>query len=508
MNIKEILKDKENVFLAIILVLAFFLRIKYFNINTGIWWDEAEYLVMAKDFAFNPDWADWNPVRPILLPLIWAFFFKIGLGEITIRFFTEFIPSFALVLVIYLLGTEIYNKKVGLISSFIYSFFWLSLFLTGRLRTEQISLLFALLSVYYFWMGYIKKEKEFYIYLSGIFMIIAVLFRFPTGIIVVPLILFLLIRDRSSFLKNKQIWKTILVSVILVAVPYMIWNLIKFKTVFPAFKFYLINEGTSAIYQFSSPAYYILQYPFIYLEWMLFIFFLLGLVLILINIILGFDMIIKQVNKKYNKDLFILLWLLIPFLSFIFIYKYAEPRYLITVVPAILFITAKGIIKFYKYVKKYNKQIAVALVFIILIFGVFQQYNNAKDLIASKKDTYLQVKEAALWIKENTPKDTKVHITANQMEFRAYAERNTTNGVGQNPTEFYERMKENNPDYLIVSYWYQKEVAYPDWFIGILQNNPERYQPIGAYYMDEQKTIPGAIIVKINKEIPEKISSP
>ncbi len=506
MDYKEILKNKEDIFLIIILILAFILRIKFFNINTGIWWDEAEYLVMAKDLAFHPIWADWNPVRPMLLSLIWAFFFKLGFGETTIRFFTEFIPSFALILVIYLLGTEIYNKKVGLISSFIYSFFWLSIFLTSRLLTGQVSLLFALLAIFFFWKGYIKKQKNLFIYLSGIFMMIAILFRFPTGIIILPLILFLLIRDRLNFLKNKQIWLTVLATTLFIAVPYMIWNLVKFKTIFPAFKFYITNEATSAIQQFSSPAYYILQYPLVYLNWLLLIFFIIGLFIILFNLSLGFDVILKQKNKKYNRDLFIFFWVLIPLLFFIFIYKYSEPRYLLMVVPAILFITSKGLLRFYSYIKKYNKIIASVLIFAILIFAAFQQYEQGKNLINVKKDTYLQIKQAALWIKENTPEDTKAHITANQMEFLAYAERKTTNGAGHNETDFYQRMEENDPDYLIISYWYQKSVAYPDWFINILQNNPERYQQVATFFINEEQKQPGAIILKINKEIPEKIS--
>ncbi len=506
MNYKEILKNKEDIFLIIILLLAFFLRIKYFNINTGIWWDEAEYLVMAKDFAFHPSWVDWSSARPMFLPLIWALFLKIGLGEISIRFFTEFIPSFGLVLLIYLIGTEIYNKKVGLISSFIYSVFWLSLFLTGRLLTEQTSLFFGLLSIYLFWKGYIKKEKNYYIYLSGIFMLVAVLIRFPTGFILLPLVLFLLIKDRLTFLKNKQIWLSVLITG-LATIPYLVWNFIKFKSIFPAFQFYVTSEVTSAIHQFSEPAYYIFKYPLTYLNWPLLIFFIVGLIIILIDLTLGFDVIIKQTDKKYNEDLFVLLWILIPIFFFVFIYKYSEERYLLIILPAILFITSKGLLKVYEYIKKYNNIFAILLIFIILIYAGFQQYEQGKDLINVKKDTYLQVKEAALWIKENTPPDTRVHITANQMEFMAYAERKTSNGAGHNESDFYDRMKMFNPDYLIISYWYQKEVAYPDWFIKILQENTERYQPVIAFFVDKEKTQPGAIILKINKQIPEKASS-
>lgn len=504
MKKEDFLRNKNKIFLIIILMIAFVLRLKYFNINTAIWWDEAEYLVMAKDFAFHPSWVSWSAVRPMLLPLIWSFFFKIGLGETTIRFFTEFIPSVLLVFVIYLLGKEIYNKKIGLISSFIYSVFWLSLFLTARLLTEQISMLFGFLSIYLFWKGYIKKENTYYIYLSGIFIIIATLFRFPTGVLIVPVVLFSLIRDRMSFLKNKHIWLTIVITTLVTVVPYVIWNLIRFKKIFPAFQFYITNETHSAIHQFSSPAYYILSYPLNYLNWLLLVFFIIGLILILINIVLGFDIIIRQKNKKYNKDFFMLLWILIPFLSFIFVYKYAEPRYLLMTIPPILFLTSKGLITSYNYLKKYNKLIAIIFIFGVLIFAGFSQYKEGKDLIDIKKNTYLQVKQAALWIKENTPEDTTVHITANQMEFSAYAERKTTNGAGVDKNDFYGRMKEFNPDYLILSYWYPN--ANPQWFIDILQNNPERYQPIVAFFIDEEKKQPGAIIIKINKEAPEKIN--
>ena len=81
MNYKEILKNKSDILLIVILLLAFLIRLKYFNINTGIWWDEAEYLVMAKDFAFHPSWVDWRASENLFEETLCILIDKLGFGK-------------------------------------------------------------------------------------------------------------------------------------------------------------------------------------------------------------------------------------------------------------------------------------------------------------------------------------------------------------------------------------------------------------------------------------------
>ena len=80
---------KENSLLIVVLVIALAIRI-YLFIKLGAqphWWDSAEYMAMARAWAFNIPYV-FHPVRPILLPLIFAFFMKfISPGEMISKIF-------------------------------------------------------------------------------------------------------------------------------------------------------------------------------------------------------------------------------------------------------------------------------------------------------------------------------------------------------------------------------------------------------------------------------------
>ena len=109
MKIKEWIK--ENWIFLGILLFALIIRIYYFSITNGqpLWWDECEYLNMARVFASGGEYT-FGPVRPILFSLISSLFLIIVKGEILPRLL---ILAFSLASVIgmYYFGKEIYDKK-------------------------------------------------------------------------------------------------------------------------------------------------------------------------------------------------------------------------------------------------------------------------------------------------------------------------------------------------------------------------------------------------------------
>src|SRR3989344_8471650 len=71
-----------------ILIFAFYLRLKYFNINTAIWYDEGSYLNMAKRIGLNLSYLndDYYFRRTFFIPLFFALIYKIfGNAEIWLR---------------------------------------------------------------------------------------------------------------------------------------------------------------------------------------------------------------------------------------------------------------------------------------------------------------------------------------------------------------------------------------------------------------------------------------
>ena len=67
-----------------VLLLAAAVRVHWFGRNRNLWPDEAAYLLMARSFAGLTDY-DAPAARPLLLPLIWSAFFRLGFGEFAVR---------------------------------------------------------------------------------------------------------------------------------------------------------------------------------------------------------------------------------------------------------------------------------------------------------------------------------------------------------------------------------------------------------------------------------------
>src|SRR3989338_6709638 len=89
---KEWIKDKHNLLFLAILLFAFFLRIYYLNVNSAVWWDEADYLASAKHWFFDVPYT-YNPQRGVLFPLLIGLLFELGLGETATKFFVVLLPS-------------------------------------------------------------------------------------------------------------------------------------------------------------------------------------------------------------------------------------------------------------------------------------------------------------------------------------------------------------------------------------------------------------------------------
>src|SRR3989338_8597460 len=417
-RVVEWFKNPYNLILVGIIIVATIIRLKYFNINMGVWWDEGEYLLKAKNWAFDVPMKDYWNARPVTLTLIWALLFKLGANETFIRFMTELVPSVLSIVFMYLLGKEMYNEKVGLTAAAMLSVFWLHIFFTARLLMDLPGLFFALAAMYFFWKGFIKKQGNKYIYLTAIFTVLTALTKYNDGIIIFIFAITVLIVERLELFKNKKMWKAIALCVVIFIIPYMLFNYLSFGDPLPAITTYILTAATSAIQQFESPAWYIFNYfqEFLFTFW--FIIFIGGL-LTLWRLFLGFDLLLKR------KD---------------------------------------------------------------------TQLTQAHQIIENKKTTYAELKQAGIWIKENSDKDDKVMITNNEMEFGAYAEIAYIN-EGDNQTDFEEILVRERPKYIVLALFGQNEEF--EWIIPLLNTDKERFVPVQAWFSDAERKQPRVVIYKV-----------
>lgn len=487
-NVLEFLEKNSNIVLILILILALILRLKYLTINQAVWYDEAEYLSAAKNWAFGYPPYELHYVRPVLLPFIMFIFYKFGATEIVFRTLI-LIFSMGGIFFTYLVGKELFDKKIALIATFLISFFYVHLFYTARIMTDIPSATIWLISLWFFWKGYILKESKVYLWLFGIFIVLAILMRFPAGLLILVIILSLLITERLKFLKDKNLWISSLIAIITI-IPYSLWYYLTYNK-FPiigAAGFYQSVNYFSTYLQLIPKVIFgttpeLLTFPI--LENFLIILFLIGFGIIIFNLALGFDIITK--DEKLKKFVFAVVWLLIPFIYFAFFAgQVPEDRYLIYIYPIIFYFIGFTLITIYNFLKKHYKYgsfIGIIIILFILISTSITQAQYANRLIKIKSSSYIQFRQAGDWIKENSNQEDRI-IAAGVPQLSYYSERKI---IYWPDREEFEKIlhEDKNVKYIILS----RLEGTPEWSYLWPEENKDKVVPIQAYLDQQQRPI-------------------
>ena len=294
-----------------ILILAFAIRLYFFlkYQNQALWWDEADYLSIAKSWALGtpnqaPPWRAWG-IIVLYGPIYW-----LGGGESIIRFI-EILFSVGGIYLTYLVGKEFYSKQVGLIAALVMSSYWLHLFWTARISMGVIGLVFWIGAALCFYKGYVQKKTK-YLIVSGVLIGSGIFVYEAVGFIIPFIALFILTTERLKFLKNKKFW--IFIAIILIAAtPFFIRNYVMYDSIYPRIGHQIedvtptddftpdwqrpIGEVMSDLFIFFT------QMPSL-LKWGFLILAIIGLSYFF-KVILGFDLIWKDKSTKLKKDYFI-----------------------------------------------------------------------------------------------------------------------------------------------------------------------------------------------------------
>ncbi len=484
-RLEKFLRNRTNLVFVLVLLFALGIRIYYFTqtFDQPLWWDEADYVSMSKSLVGGANYP-FTIQRPPLFPVLGALFYFIGGGNETfVRFFLVLLPSLGVVIMTYVLGRSLYNRKVGLVASFIMSVFWVLLFNTFRLHTDALALLFIMLSMYFLWQYYIKFKDTNKLWLVGLFLSLAFMTRIVYGLFIPLFAIFILSVKGTTVFKEKWLYVTGAVS-FLAILPYLIWSKLHFDK-FLAFSQGYTSYGSKA--EALPFAWGLFDYFKLYTGDVLFILFLLGLGLALMELVLGFDLIRKR--RRIKAHFLLLLTIIIPTVYFAFIERSAgEPRWLIMVAPAMFYFIGLILIKGYVMIRKYQKYVGLSVVLILLYFGASHELKTADEIIDARKDSYLPVKLSGLWIKENSQEgDT---VLSHSVPQTAYYSERETRGVPGNAENLKIAIEEIQPRYLIISVFEphsEESLQYPQTYINSLV-------PVQGYFADDAQTQPILVI--------------
>jgi len=474
MNAKELFKDKHNIVLILILLFAFITRMYFFfyTIDQPVWWDESQYIEQAKRLGLDLETNDiWYYRRTMLLSVFWSFFYKIGLGEITLRF-TEVLFSMLLVYATFLVGKEMFNRKIGLLAAFGVAISRIILFETSRLLTSV---------PYFFYKGYLKNYNVKQIYLFGLFAGFALNIRFASFLSIFSFGIIYLIKEKGKFWKNKHTIGAFLLIFLLLTPFIYLYNKNYPLGIKDFIKHYSVSAPEENALLFGSKG--LIEYSKVLPENMsliLFLAFIFGTFLLL-DFILAPDYLFKEPNLQ--KNLFLFLFILPPFIYHSTKSLYVEERYLIGILPVVFIIAGYGLYKIFTYLTNYNKYVVFSLFSILLIIIAGLQIDSAKDIISNKKDSYQQIKEAALWMKENSlPSDIIISNSIPQNQY--YSDRSTYY------LEEEQEILKLNPKYYVVSIFERSAQS----FLEYPEKNPDKWKGIKVYYLDQEKTQPSLAI--------------
>ena len=155
---------------------------------------------------------------------------------------------------------------------------------------------------------------------------------------------------------------------------------------------------------------------------------------------------------NFKSDLFNLILLFSVLFAFIYLIRpnAIEFRWFFLILPPILIFTSKGIITFSEFIANLMKSKIMITIIILLILsiGVYDQITHADNIINSKLNSYSQIKDAGLWIKQNSePGDHILTRSPNQITY--YAERETSNYGQFTEEEFFELVDKTKPRYML-----------------------------------------------------------
>src|SRR4030042_1111832 len=425
-------KDNYDIAFLIILAAAFAIGLWIFSLTKGqpVWYDTANFLSTAKKLALGLDHVNdiWYYRRGFLWVLISAFFFKTGIGEIGIQF-SGVLFYLGLLTSSYFLIREMFDKRVALFTTSLFATSWVLLFFMGRSMTEIPASFFLISSLFFFWKGYVLKKGNKFLYFFGVFYALALLTRFQLAMFALPILLFILIKEKLKFIKNKSLWITLGI-ILAVLLPFFILYFMRYGNVFADILSHYfgvsVAPDTPTGFNFIGIFDYFRDLPYILTSVKsfiapLFLIFLAGVFVFFQDMFLAIDKLFK--NEEIQKKFFIFSWIVLALLilGYMTSSSYVEERYALPTYLFLFLIIANLFVKAGDFLVKHfkvKKTIAFALCFLILLGTTIPGILFANSLIELKKTSYLEVKQSALWIKENSnPEDIVISNSAPYMTY-------------------------------------------------------------------------------------------
>ncbi|MEM3122199.1 MAG: glycosyltransferase family 39 protein [Candidatus Pacearchaeota archaeon] len=354
-------KKSESFLFYLSIILPFLLiKLSALFFPREIRWDEAVYMSMGKYLFSFGEIGFWEPLRPILLPIINGFIWFLSLNQVLVGEIIMILFSTGSLIVFYKLLSEFYDKKFSLFSTAIFAITPIFFYHGFYVFTEIPSLFFGLLSLYCF----IKSR----FFIAGIFSSLAFLTRFPQGIFFACIFLFLFWEIYKKKAKFSHLSNLIL-GFALPLLFFLTFNGLFYTNLSIQDRFfYPFSEASK--YQYSpldnikdpllNIAYYFYEIPKD------------NLILLLSFVSIFF--ILKEKNHQ-KKLAFVFLLFLILWFSYHLSINNKQLRFAIAVVPMLSYFSTTFLFLLFNKINKYQRFVLIALISLLAISIIIKDIN-------------------------------------------------------------------------------------------------------------------------------------
>jgi len=499
-------QNRRKAFFVLALVLAFFIRLYYFSITKTqpLWWDEASYMSAAKVYAGLEGYAT-EGIRLPGFAYTMALFFITGLTyEPFMRFVGLFIPALIVIALTYFVLSEMYkDKRIAIVGMLITAVLWEHVFYSNRFHTENFALLFQYLAIWVFFKSYVKQEKfwrlstRYAIPLIILCIGLSVSYRTGNMLFAPALALSFFVVNMQKITETKRS-RTIALVVLLATllIGYLIFPSVMAH---PFFSIYYHPEMPIAwnVLTVFYGFYQSLTSP---LPSLLFYTFILGTIATIYSLYLFYPKVkhLKKdgENMELKADAFNVLLLVCVLFTFIFLMRASsfEYRWFFPLLLPMLAFTAKGAVIVADYgAKTVGRKEAAAIILVLIIgLGMYTQIARTTPLVEAKATSYQPVKEAGLWIKENSSPGELI-LSTSTPQIAYYAERKTVTYGGMSKEELNEFIVTNRPPFIVVSVF----EGNPPWLQEWLEESQQKLTPTQAYFADAQQQQALLIVYRI-----------
>lgn len=324
---------------VLVVILAFLARLILSLQQHALTWDSSVYLGMGKAIFSLGASGLWEPIRPIVWPILLGFLWKLKLDPINTGIVLQIVLQVSIVYLLYKITYRIFHRDLAIIACLLFSFSPLLLQSGFTLHPATLAMFFCLFSIYLF-----LNEKFF---AAGIVACLSFLTTFYYGLFLAIILIFLVQFRRF------EPYKLFIGGFCIPLAPYLILNLVLYKD--PLLPFFSANLVINNVVgcNFLSAAPWYQYFIWIIFDNPLYIFLPVGLYFLFKK---------AEVNRLLVFSAFIL-----PF-AYLASMHCRDIRYMLFFLPFMAIITALGVDKAMQGIK--NKKYMVIFLIVILLSTV------------------------------------------------------------------------------------------------------------------------------------------